>query len=83
MRSRASSVRDRMPSCVRFASTVFTVTKSVAALRAGVCSTPTTIIHLRSIDANDPAPHGWSGPIAPVSLGNAITYVTYWLLTPR
>ena len=52
-------------------------------LRAGVCSTSTTIIHLRSIDANDPAPHGWSGPIAPVSLGNGIMYVTYWLLTPR
>jgi hypothetical protein len=52
-------------------------------LRAGVCSTSTTIIHLRSIDAKDPAPHGWSGPIAPVSLGNGITYVTYWLLTPR
>ena len=50
-------------------------------LRAGVCSTSTTIIHLRSIDANDPAPDGWSGPIAPVKLANAVTYVTYWLLT--
>lgn len=52
-------------------------------LRAGVCYTPTTLIHLRSIDASDPAPEGWSGPIAPVSLGNGVTYVTYWLLTPR
>ena len=52
-------------------------------LRAGVCYTSTTLIHMRSIDANDPAPDGWSGPIAPVSLGNGITYVTYWLLTPR
>jgi hypothetical protein len=51
-------------------------------LRAGVCSTSTTIIHLRSIDANDPAPAGWSGPIAPTTL-NGVTYVTYWLLTPR
>lgn len=51
-------------------------------LRAGVCSTSTTIIHLRSIDANDPAPHGWSGPIAPVKLTNDVTYVTYWLRTP-
>jgi len=52
-------------------------------LRAGVCYTSTTLIHLRSIDASDPAPEGWSGPIAPVHLGNGITYVTYWLLTPR
>jgi hypothetical protein len=52
-------------------------------LRAGVCYTPATLIHLRSIDANDPAPDGWSGPIAPVKLGNDVTYVTYWLLTPR
>jgi hypothetical protein len=52
-------------------------------LRAGICYTSTTIIHLRSIDVNDPAPNGWSGPIAPVTLGNGVTYVTYWLLTPR
>ena len=52
-------------------------------LRAGVCYTPTTLIHLRSIDINDPAPDGWSGPIAPVTLSNGVTYVTYWLLTPR
>jgi hypothetical protein len=52
-------------------------------LRAGVCYTSTMLIHLRSIDANDPAPNGWSGPIAPVLLGNGVTYVTYWRLTPR
>ena len=52
-------------------------------LRAGVCYTKTTLIHLRSIDANDPAPDGWSGPIAPVTLGNKVTYVTYWRLTTR
>ena len=52
-------------------------------LRAGVCYTSTTLIHLRSIDVNNPAPDGWSGPIAPVKLGNGVTYVTYWLLTPR
>jgi hypothetical protein len=52
-------------------------------LREGVCYTKTTLIHMRSIDANDPAPNGWSGPIAPVSLGNRVTYVTYWKLTPR
>ena len=52
-------------------------------LRAGVCYTAMTLIHLRSIDANDPAPAGWSGPIAPVTLSNGVTYVTYWLLTPR
>jgi hypothetical protein len=52
-------------------------------LRAGVCYTKTTLIHLRSIDASDPAPEGWSGPIAPVTLGNGVTYVTYWFLTSR
>jgi hypothetical protein len=52
-------------------------------LRAGVCHTSTTLIHMRSIDANDPAPEGWLGPIAPVKLANGVTYVTYWLLTPR
>jgi hypothetical protein len=52
-------------------------------LREGVCYTSTTLVHMRSIDANDSAPAGWSGPIAPVNLGNGITYVTYWLLTPR
>ena len=51
-------------------------------LRAGICYTSTTVIHLRSIDVNDPAPDGWSGPIAPTLL-NGVTYVTYWLLTPR
>jgi hypothetical protein len=51
-------------------------------LRAGVCFTSTKVIHLRSIDVNDPAPEGWSGPIAPTVL-NGVTYVTYWLLTPR
>jgi hypothetical protein len=51
-------------------------------LRAGVCSTTTTLIHLRSIDADDPAPNGWSGPIAPVTV-DGVTYVTYWLLTPN
>jgi hypothetical protein len=52
-------------------------------LRAGVCYTSTTLIHMRSIDAGDPAPDRWSGPIAPVKLGNGVTYVTYWLLTSR
>jgi hypothetical protein len=52
-------------------------------LRAGVCYTSTELIHLRSIDVADPAPAGWLGPIAPVTLANGVTYVTYWLLTPR
>ena len=52
-------------------------------LRAGVCYTRTTLIHMRSIDSGDPAPKGWSGPIAPVTLGNLATNVTNWRLTPR
>lgn len=51
-------------------------------LRAGVCFTSAWVIHLRSIHVNDLAPAGWSGPIAPTVL-NGVTYVTYWLLTPR
>ena len=51
-------------------------------LRAGVCFTSTTVIHLRSIDVSRPAPEGWSGPIAPTVL-MGVNYVTYWLLTPR
>lgn len=51
-------------------------------LRAGVCFTTTTIIHLHSIDVSDQAPAGWSGPIAPTVL-NGVTYVTYYLKTPR
>ena len=51
--------------------------------RAGVCYTRTTLIHLRSIDVNHPAPEGWSGPIAPTTLASGVTYVTYWKLTPR
>ena len=49
-------------------------------LRAGVCFTSDTVIHMRSIDVGDPAPEGWSGPIAPTVM-NGITYVTYWRLT--
>ena len=51
-------------------------------LRAGVCFTSTQVIHLRSIPTGDPAPNGWSGPIAPIVL-NGVTYVTYWRLTAR
>ena len=51
-------------------------------LRAGVCFTSTTVIHLRSINANNSAPAGWSGPIAPTVL-NGVNYITYWLVTPR
>lgn len=52
-------------------------------LRAGVCYTSTKLIHMRTIDSGDHAPEGWLGPINPVSLGNGVTYVTYWLLTSR
>ena len=51
-------------------------------LRAGVCFTSTTVIHLRSINANNSAPAGWSGRIAPTVL-NGVNYITYWLVTPR
>jgi hypothetical protein len=34
-------------------------------------------------DLTREAPEGWSGPIAPVTLSNGVTSITYWLLTPR
>lgn len=46
-------------------------------LRAGVCLTSTTVIHLRSISTQQPAPAGWS------LQGSAGGYTTYYLLTPR
>lgn len=46
-------------------------------LREGVCMTSTTVIHLKSVSPDEPAPTGWNA--LPPSGG----YVTYYTLTPR
>jgi hypothetical protein len=54
-------------------------------LRAGQCSTTTTIIHLRSIPEGDAVPEGWSIVTHPggTSVDEGVTYRTYYRLTPR
>jgi hypothetical protein len=51
-------------------------------LRAGVCTTSTTAIHLRSIPAGDPPPAGWAlipaGVPGAVSVIDGVTYQTYF-----
>jgi len=54
-------------------------------LRAGVCMTSTTVIHLRSIPEGDPAPEGWA--LIPITVPggqtviNGVTYRTYFKLS--
>ena len=54
-------------------------------LRAGQCSTSTTVIHLRSIPEGDPVPEGWSLVTHPsgTSVEDGVTYRTYFRLTAR
>lgn len=44
-------------------------------LREGVCQTSTTVIHLRSVAPDQPAPTGWT------EQGTSGGYTTYYLLT--
>jgi hypothetical protein len=46
-------------------------------LRAGICETSTQILHLRSIDAGDPAPAGWT------FVSTSGGYSTYYLVTTK
>jgi hypothetical protein len=46
-------------------------------LREGVCMTSTTIIHLKSISPDQPAPNGWT------YLSTSGGYATYYSLTSR
>lgn len=50
-------------------------------LREGICMTRETIIHLKSIPADQPVPDGWQPVGAPAAV-NGITYLTYYRLTP-
>ena len=48
-------------------------------LRAGVCVTSTTVIHLRTVPTGTVGPAGWQSLTTPSERG----YVTYYLVTPR
>ena len=48
-------------------------------LRAGVCQTSTTVIHLRSVPLATAGPAGWQSLTTSTEPG----YVTYYMVTPR
>ena len=48
-------------------------------LRAGVCVTSTTVIHLRSVPVGTAGPEGWQSLTTPSEPG----FVTYYRVTPR
>jgi hypothetical protein len=52
-------------------------------LRAGQCSTSSTVIHVRSIEQDQPAPEGWTLVTHPsgTQVIDGVTYVTYFKLT--
>jgi hypothetical protein len=53
-------------------------TRESEELRAGVCMTSTTIIHLRTVPAGTGGPEGWQSLTGPEA-----GFVTYYLLTSR
>jgi hypothetical protein len=53
-------------------------TRESEELRAGVCMTSTTLIHLRTVPVGTDGPDGWKSLLGPES-----GYVTYYLVTPR
>jgi hypothetical protein len=53
-------------------------TRESEELRAGVCMTSTTIIHLRTLPVGTSGPDGWQSLLGPET-----GYVTYYLLTAR
>ena len=48
-------------------------------LRAGVCMTSTTVIHLRSVPTGTAGPAGWQS----LTTASEPGFVTYYLVTPR
>jgi hypothetical protein len=48
-------------------------------LRAGVCVTSTTVIHLRTVPEGTAGPAGWQSLTTPSESG----FVTYYMVTPR
>jgi len=48
-------------------------------LRAGVCMTSTTVIHLRTVPLGTAGPAGWQS----LTTASEPGYVTYYLVTPR
>ena len=50
-----------------------------AVLRAGICTTSTQVIHLRTVPAGTSGPEGWQSIVWPSEPQN----VTFYLVTPR
>jgi hypothetical protein len=48
-------------------------------LRAGVCQTSTTVIHLRTVPVGTSGPAGWQS----LTTASEPGYVTYYMVTPR
>jgi hypothetical protein len=48
-------------------------------LRAGICMTSTTVIHLRSVPVGTAGPAGWQS----LTTASEPGFVTYYLVTPR
>jgi hypothetical protein len=48
-------------------------------LRAGICETGTTVIHLRTVPEGTAGPEGWQSLTTTTEPG----FVTYYLVTPR
>jgi hypothetical protein len=53
-------------------------TRESEELRAGVCMTSTTVIHLRTVPVGTDGPDGWQSLLGPEG-----GYVTYYLVTSR
>jgi len=48
-------------------------------LRAGICTTSTSIIHLRTVPTGTSGPEGWSS----ITVASEPGWVTYYLVTPN
>lgn len=51
-------------------------------LGEGICMTSTTIIHLKRIEADQPVPAGFSGPVGSTTVEGRTFYTFYMLTSP-
>jgi hypothetical protein len=51
-------------------------------LGEGICETSTTIIHLKRVEAGQPIPPGFSGPVGSPTTVEGRTFYTFYMLTP-
>lgn len=52
-------------------------------LGEGICMTSTTIIHLKRIEADQPVPAGFSGPVGSPTTVEGRTFYTFFMLTSQ